>query len=168
MPAIEIQCPNYCCSINFVSLSLSYAKTGHTFQGQSAGPEHPIQCIIIQPGSSNMEELCPGLLYMFISRGTTIGKKGNRSSSAIFFIGDELTKERIKNLTKTKSGEICRKIQRRSKWIKFQQKNKLQINISAKQRRDLIQWASKTVINVNVTKKIIEDDSWRQCKNTNY
>jgi hypothetical protein len=62
IPAIEIQCPNYCCSIKFVPLSLSYAKTGHTFQGQSAGPEHPIQCIIIQPGSSNMEKLCPGLL----------------------------------------------------------------------------------------------------------
>jgi hypothetical protein len=139
-----------------------------SFQGQSAGPEHPIKCITIQPGSSNMEKLCPGLLCMFISRGTTKGKKGNRSSSVIFFIGDELTKERIKNLTKTKSGEICQKNQRRSKWIKFLQKSRLQINISAKQRRDLIQWASKTVINVNVTKKNIEDDSWRQCNNTNY
>ena len=79
-----------------------------------------------------------------------------------------MTKERIKNPTKAKSGEICQKIQRRSKWIKFLKKNKLQINISAKQMRDLIEWASKTVINVNVTKKIIEDESWRQCNTTNY
>jgi len=57
----------------------------HTFQGQSAGPEHAIPCIIIQPGTLKMERLCPGLLYMFISRGTTIGTPEDISSSAIFF-----------------------------------------------------------------------------------
>jgi hypothetical protein len=31
-----------------------------------------------------MERLCPGLLYMFISRGTTIGAPEDRNSSAIF------------------------------------------------------------------------------------
>jgi hypothetical protein len=32
------------------------AKTRHTFQRQSAGPELTILCIIIQPGSSKMEK----------------------------------------------------------------------------------------------------------------
>ena len=44
------------------------------FQGQSAGPDHTIKCIITQPGSCSMEKLCPGLLYMFISRGSLVVK----------------------------------------------------------------------------------------------
>jgi len=122
IPQIELSCSNFCCLIRFIPLSLAYAKTGHTFQGQSAGPDHAIKCIIIQPGSCSMEKLCPGLLYMFISRGSTIGEKGNRIRSSIFFVGDELTKERIKNLTKTKSGELCHKIKRRTRWINYLKK----------------------------------------------
>jgi hypothetical protein len=45
--------------------------------------------------------------------------QGNRVKSSIFFIGDELTKERVKNLTKTKSGEICHTIKRRSRWLNW-------------------------------------------------
>jgi hypothetical protein len=52
-----------------------------------------------------MERLCPGLLYMFILHGTTIGTPEDRSSSAIFFTTDELTRDRIQNLTKNQKGE---------------------------------------------------------------
>jgi hypothetical protein len=109
IPSVNIPCSNHCCTVNFVLLSLAYAKTGHTFQGQSAGPEHAIPCIIIQPGTLKMERLCPGLLYMFISHGTTIGTPEDRSSSAIFFTTDELTRDRTQNLTKNQKGEFRKK-----------------------------------------------------------
>jgi hypothetical protein len=74
-------------------ISLAYAKTGHTFQGQRVGPSNVIPCIIVQPGSIKMERLCPGLLYMFISRATTIGSPEDRLSSAIFFFTNDMSKE---------------------------------------------------------------------------
>jgi len=36
------------------------------------------------------------------------------------------------------SGEICKKIARRSKWVQLLNKNKLKIKISKKQKEDLI------------------------------
>jgi len=84
IPPVELQCQSHCCNVKFIPLTLAYAKTGHTFQGQSAGPGHVIPCIIIQPGSSKMEKLCPGLLYMLLSRGSTIGTPECRLTSSIF------------------------------------------------------------------------------------
>ena len=46
---------------------------------------------------------------MFMSRGTTIGSPNCRVNSAIFFTSDELTKQRIQNLTTTATGDICLK-----------------------------------------------------------
>ena len=114
IPSIEMNCSNYCCQFMFVPLSLAYSKTGHTFQGQTCGPGHPIPCIIVQPGTIKMERTCPGLLYMFLSRATTIGTPEDRSTSAIFFFTNELTKKRIQNLTTT----ICHKIIEDTSWRK--------------------------------------------------
>jgi len=36
-------------------LTLAYGKTTHTFQGRSAGPEHPVEVIIVQPGTRQLE-----------------------------------------------------------------------------------------------------------------
>jgi ABC-type cobalamin/Fe3+-siderophores transport system ATPase subunit len=85
IPPIELKCKKHCCTFKFIPLSLAYAKTGHTFQGQNVGPHHAIQCIIVHPGNKGMEFLCPGLLYMFASRPTTIGSAQDRSKSALFF-----------------------------------------------------------------------------------
>ncbi len=105
---------------------------------------------------------------MFISRGSTIGEKGNRIRSSIFFIGDELTKERIKNLTKIKSGELCPKIKHRTRWINYLKKNKLHADISEHNKNDLIKWAAKTTVSKRTVKRIIQDDTWRMCENINY
>jgi hypothetical protein len=55
IPPIEIACQKHCCNLRYVPLSLSYAKTGHTFQGQSVGPNYAIHCIIVHPGNKGME-----------------------------------------------------------------------------------------------------------------
>jgi hypothetical protein len=67
IPPIELKSKKHCCALKSIPLSLACAKTGHTFQGQNIGPNHPIQCIIVHPGNKRMEYLCPGLLYMFAS-----------------------------------------------------------------------------------------------------
>jgi hypothetical protein len=85
IPSIEMNFSNYCCQCNFVPLSLAYAKTGHKFHDQTYSPGHPIPFITVQPWMMKMERSCPGVLYMFLSRATTIGTAEDRSTSAIFF-----------------------------------------------------------------------------------
>jgi hypothetical protein len=86
----------------------------------------------------------------------------------IIFVGDELTKERIKNLTKTKSGELCHKIKRRTRWINYLKKNKLHVDISEHNKNDLINWEARTTFSKRTVKRIIQDDIWRMCENINY
>ncbi len=62
---LELPCKNHCCQIKYLLLSLAWAKTGHMFQGQSAGQGFTIACIIVQPTNKTMEGICPGLLYTF-------------------------------------------------------------------------------------------------------
>jgi hypothetical protein len=162
IPSVNIPCSNHCCTVNFIPLSLAYATTGHTFQGQSAGPEHTIPCIIVQPGTLNMECLCPSLFYMFISRGTMIGTPEDRSSSAIFFTTDELTRDRIQNLTKNQKGELCKKVKRESQWVKVLQRNKMKTFITRKI------WCKTTKMKEETTRSKIEDTSWRKCNSINY
>lgn len=40
-----------------------------------------------------MELLCPGLLYMFISRAATIGTPSNRKDSAFFFCSNKMNED---------------------------------------------------------------------------
>jgi hypothetical protein len=49
VPPIKTKCMRHCCEYSFIPLSLAYAKTGHTFQGQNIGPNHAIRCIIVHP-----------------------------------------------------------------------------------------------------------------------
>lgn len=168
IPTVEIPCSSYCCTVKLIPLTLAYAKTGHTFQGQTVGPQNAIQCIIIQPGTIKMEHLCPGLLYMFMSRGTTIGTSENRSKSAIFFSTDELTKDRIQKLTTNSKGETCRKIVRRSKWIKYLKRNDNRLVISESEKEEMIRWTENTTVSQKVMDELIEDNYWRHCNTTNY
>ena len=99
IPPIEITCKKHCCTYKYKPLSIAYARKGHTFQGQNIGPNHLIPCIVVNPGKKSMELLCPGLLYMFISRATTIGTPENRFNSALFFCTNNMNRTRISNIT---------------------------------------------------------------------
>jgi hypothetical protein len=130
IPPCEITCASHCCTFKFIPLSLAHAKTGHNIQGNTVGPGYAIPCIIVQPGSLAMEHICPGLLYMFLSRRTTIGSEEDRSSSAIFFFTSKLTNERIQTLTRTNDGKIEEKIKRRHKWTGFLRRNRVHTDIT--------------------------------------
>jgi hypothetical protein len=112
IPPIEITCKKHCCTYKYVPLNIAYARAGHTFQGQNIGPNHPIPCIVVNPGKKLMELVCPGLLYMLISRATTIGTPENRFNSALFFCSKTMNRARISNTTQTKNGTETEKIKK--------------------------------------------------------
>jgi len=112
IPLIESTCKKHCYTYKCIPLSIAYARTGHTFQGQIVGPNHPIPCIVVNPGKKSMELLCPGLLYMFICRATTIGTPQNRFKSALFFCSNNMNKARISNITQTKNRTETGKIKK--------------------------------------------------------
>jgi hypothetical protein len=82
-----------------------------------------------------MELLCPGLLYMFISRATTMGAPQNRFKSALFFCSHNMNKARISNITQTKNGTETEKIKKRRKWIKYLQQHSYKTKISINKKR---------------------------------
>ena len=168
IPPIEITCKKHCCTYKYIPLSIAYARTGHTFQGQNVGPNHPIPCIVVNPGKKSMELLCPGLLYMFISRATTIGTPQNRFKSALFFCSNNMNKARISNITQTKNGTETEKIKKRRKWIKYLQQHAYKIKISTNKKQNLIKWVEKTKIPQSQIDKIIIDDIWRKSNMINY
>ena len=168
IPPIEMKCQKRCCSFKFIPLSLAYAKTGHTFQGQNVGPSHSIPCIIVHPGPKQMEQCCPGLLYMFASRPTTIGTPEDRTKSGLFFCSNDMNIERLSNLTTTKEGKLCVKIANRNKWITFLRSNLNPVNISEIQKKELIQWVKQTRVTHAQVQALIEDNKWRTSDTLNY
>ena len=110
-------------------IALSFAKTCHTFQGQSAGPvnqgqqPNAVDRVVIDPGDKKIEGNNPGLLYMAVSRATTLGEKSSvlpatrRLDSAMCFTGHNMTRHRVLNLTLKKTGEEYKKVKLRKKWV---------------------------------------------------
>jgi len=115
-----------------------------------------------------MELLCPGLLYMFISRATTIGIPQNRFKSALFFCNNNMNKARISNITQTKNGTKTEKNKKRRKWIKHLQQHSYKIKISTNKKQNLIKWVEKIKIPQSQIDKIITDDIWQKSNMINY
>ena len=122
IPMISTICEHYCCKLIHCPLDLSFGRTIHTFQGQSAGeveqgkPPNTIKTIIADPGPRAMEGQNPGLFYTLTSRGTTIGDdKGYKS--AIYFIGPNMNPSRITSLQYKTGGTKYKKIQERETWV---------------------------------------------------
>jgi hypothetical protein len=111
-----------------------------------------------------MELLCPGLIYMFISRATTIGTPQNRFKSALVFCTNNTNKSRISNITQTKNGTETEKIKKRRKWIKYLQQHSYKIKISTNKKQNLIKWVEKIKITQSQIDKIIIDDIWQKIK----
>jgi hypothetical protein len=91
-------------TFKYSPLSLAYARTCHTFQGQNVGP-----WIIVHPWKKTMELLCPGL-YLFISRPAIIGTSNDRFQSALFFGSYDINRNKLATCQKPKNGEEKKKI----------------------------------------------------------
>jgi len=133
-------------SINYCPLALSFARTIHTFQGQSAGPtkddnQNPIKRIICDVGTAKFESQNIGLFYTALSRATTIGtEENNRNDSAIYFT-ESLDKTRLDRLTTKVDNTEYELIKRRSAWMQLITSKKNNDNFDKKEKQELIKWA---------------------------
>ncbi len=140
-------------NIEYCPLSLSFARTIHTYQGQSAGPtndkyNNPIKRIICDVGTTRFESQNVGLFYTALSRATTIGtEEKNRIDSAIFFT-QSLDKQRLDRLiTKTNNIQYDM-IEKRDKWTRLlmEQIKEEDMNIPEEKVKEIFNWVSNTTV----------------------
>ena len=133
------------------------------------GKNQPISCIIVQPGTRDFEGKCPGLFYVFLSRATDISSPENRSTSAIFFEGPDMTNDRIKDLTHslTTQREYA-KVTKRRIWTNHLHNNLINIAISKQQKSSLIRWCERTKISEREVQRVIQDPRWRKSEMLNH
>ena len=161
---VKCMCNKHCCERLFVPLTLAYSKTVHTYQGQSAGPtdkdkpQNSVQRIICDPGTRAFEGTNIGLFYTILSRATTIGDTSSNTDhkdSAIYFIGDNMNKDRITNITLSKNGTPYQKVQKRTAWTNYLKQNTHTSNISTDQANFLLHWATNTTYSHHTLRNII-------------
>jgi hypothetical protein len=127
----DTRCNYGCCVRTYIPLVLAFGRTAHTFQGQNVGPLPPtrpqntIQQIIIDPGTRSFEGINCGIFYQCSSRGTTMGQREDKLSSAIYFDGSNFGPHRFHNLTIAKSKKMYKKAMLRKKWVSHLRQNAL-------------------------------------------
>jgi hypothetical protein len=144
-------------NIEYCPLSLSFARTIHTYQGQSAGPtndkcNNPIQRIICDVGTTRFESQNIGLFYTALSRATTIGtEEKNRTDSAIYFT-QSLDKQRLDRLITKSNNTQYDMIEKRDRWTRLLMKNIIEedMNIPDKRVKEIFDWASTTNVPVSM------------------
>jgi hypothetical protein len=123
-----------------VPLQVAYARTIHTFQGLSAGDNHPYKCIICDPDNRNYESQNLGLLYTAVSRATTLGDSTGHNS-AIYFTNN-FKEERIRNLIQRKnSTDLLPSAIRRRNWVSELKRNTVSTAYTEEQLSDILTWA---------------------------
>ena len=158
-------CNKNCCTRTYVPLTLAYAKTIHTFQGGTAGPtedgkpDNPVKRIVCDPGTRSFEGINIGLFYTILSRATTIGDTNDTQhpkDSAIYFIGDNMNRERVSDLTLSKTGEPYRKVQKRTAWTNYLRQHTHASGLSKEEQSSLIEWVQTTTIDKDLLRQVIQ------------
>ena len=155
---------NHCCTRTFIPLTLAFGKTVHTFQGQNAGPvepgqpKHPVQRIICDPGTRQFEGVNIGLLYTICSRATTLGLEDDNNGfpdSALYFIGNNMNKNRVQNITLQQNGKPYIKVIKRKRWVDYLKQHNKTSGLLPARKRELFHWATNTFISKHQLQKII-------------
>ena len=171
---VTMLCKNKCCKATHCPLTLSFAKTLHTFQGQSAGPvnqgqqPNAVDRIVVNPGDKQFESKNPGLLYMAVSRATTIGDSASAPqptanlNSAIYFTGHDMTTRRVTNLKLKKNGEEYEKVQLRNKWVARVESNTVGMQLAPGDTPEtVINWCKNFRMKKEDLEKAIASQPWR-------
>jgi GTPase SAR1 family protein len=149
---VELKCKYFCCTCKYIPLQLCYAKTVHTFQGQNAGPvkngqqKNAILRLICDPGSKTFEGNNPGLFYTILSRITTLGDIDDKMSSAIYFTGENMTPDRILNITKGANKHEFKRVVLRHKWVRFLNDHVQTSRISDSEKTKILLWSKNFTI----------------------
>jgi len=179
IPMVTMLCKNKCCKATYCPLTLSFAKTLHTFQGQSAGPvnqgqqPNAVDRIVVDPGDKQFESGNPGLLYMAVSRATTIGDTASASqtaaahlNSAIYFTGHNMTAHRVTNLKLKKNGEEYEKVQLRNKWVARIESNTVGMQLAPGDTPEsVLEWCKKFRMPQKQLEGAIASQPWRMNMN---
>ena len=101
IPARKTLCRTGCCTVTWCPLEISWATTIHKFQGFEAGfdKKDMFRYLIVDPGDIKWEQICPGALYVALSRAKTMGTFTSDTSfphdSAIYWHGCGISTSRI-------------------------------------------------------------------------
>ena len=150
-----------CCEMLFCPLTPAYATTVHKFQGQGAGPtkqgqkHNEVQVMVCCPGSKGFEASNPGLVYTIVSRATTLGD-GNNKNSALYFIGEHISRHRFANIHKTRDGRIYEKVKRRDKWISHLESRIKETTLSPERSTSIMQWSQTKRYSIDENEKTID------------
>ena len=113
-------CEKKCCKATFCPLVIAWARTIHLFQGLQAGPNYPIMKIIADPGTLDFEKINPGIFYTLLSRVSTIGSNAEGcDDSALYFIGSNMSEQRVTKLCYNKDGTRSLNVQKRDTWVRY-------------------------------------------------
>ena len=158
-----------CCIRRFVPLTLAWATTIHKCQGTEAGktepprPPNPCKRVIVDMGNTGFEKRTPGVAYVAMSRANTLGK-GNIMESAIYFMGNEFTKERLTDMTKSSSTkETTEKCKRRANWINHLEDAVHGVDdLNEDEKQNIIDWATDTKLSNLYSENFFQDNllSW--------
>lgn len=142
-------------------LDLAFARTIHRFQGLSAGPvdegkiPNMYECIICDPDVKASEVRATGLFYTALSRATTLGDDDGLNS-AIYFTGNNITKDRIQNVTKkaNKNEEYINVIKRRQ-WMTYLSQNTVKFTkATTRNMNNVFQWTKSQIMYPDLHKRI--------------
>ena len=141
--------------------------TAHTFQGQSAGPvdegqpKNAVDCVVYEPGTKRFEGSNPGLLYMGVSRATTVGT--GALDSAIYFTGTNMNRHRVMNLTKQRDGATTyKKVTLRDAWVKRLDENTTELSYTNEEKNDLLKWARTFKMTTEDLEVCLSKKPWRK------
>ena len=151
-----------CCEKLYIPLRIAWAKTIHTFQGATVGPEqkgqvpNAVQRIICDVGTKAFEGHNVGLFYTILSRVTSLGTIDDKASSAIYFIGDNLNPGRITDLLLTDKRKLYKKAEKRIHWVTYLDANSHDGGMSGKEQKAVFKWANKQRVSGEKLLRIIE------------
>ena len=145
---INVPCKNaFCCCRTYIPLSLAFAQTIHTFQGQNAGPvetgqtPNAVQKLVCDPGTRRFEGNCVGLFYTLLSRVTTFGNPLDKFSSAIYFTGTNMNMERVLNITLNEKGHMYAMAEKRKQYVSYLHEHEHDSQMNKADQMKILEWA---------------------------
>lgn len=158
---MKVACKFHCCQRTYVPLDLAFARTIHRFQGLSAGPvdegkiANMYECIICDPDIKASEVRATGLFYTALSRATTLGDDDGLNS-AIYFTGNNITRDRIQNVTmKANKNEEYINVTRRRQWMNHLKKNAVKFKTNTTQKmKQVFKWTQNNISYSNLHRQI--------------
>lgn len=147
IPIAERFCRKGCCVMESIPLTVSFARTLHKFQGQQVGPNHSNKMMVFGPGSCTFEASSPGLLYVGLSRMSTIGPTVN--DSCFYFFGPDANENRLTNVTHKRGDkskptkEKYKRVVLREVWERYLDRNERNnsISYSSNERSMILTWS---------------------------